>query len=215
MRNGMLFAVESRVPQGMSNVLLRPLLDPNGTPKPFKQSLDEIAVGALRHGAILARIACIFRVTEMLLVKLTGSAKGKVQEWHTFVSGMLAGYIVMGRDGSDFGLKKNVNMYIAIRTLWSVANYSARTKLLPWPQSESGRQFGWETFVTLTWGLVMWHWKHQVPLAKGEMPGAMARSMDYIYADGDVPGIKKWFTPSSYAAMVLALWQFLRTSGRI
>lgn len=51
---------------------------------------------------------------------------------HTFVSGMLAGYIVMGRDGSDFGLKKNVNMYIAIRTLWSVANYSARTKLLPW-----------------------------------------------------------------------------------
>jgi len=83
------------------------------------------------------------------------------------------------------------------------------------PQSESGRQFGWETFVTMTWGLVMWHWKHQVPLAKGEMPGAMARSMDYIYADGDVPGIKKWFTPSSYAAMVLALWQFLRTSGRI
>lgn len=30
-------------------------------------------------GAILARIACIFRVTEMLLVKLTGSAKGKVR----------------------------------------------------------------------------------------------------------------------------------------
>ena len=34
--------------------------------------------------------------------------------------------------------------------------------LVAWPQGDDGRQRGWEVFVTLTWGFVMWHWRHQV-----------------------------------------------------
>jgi hypothetical protein len=42
-----------------------------------------------------------------------------------------------------------------------------------------------------------------------------AASMNYIYEDGDIPGVTKWFTPSSYAAMVLLGWKVLRSSGKM
>jgi hypothetical protein len=64
----------------------------------------------------------------------------------------------------------------------------------------------------------MWHWRHQDKTAVNEMPAAMARSMDFIYAAGDTPGADKWLSRSGAIFSVLALWRLVRSfqrSGKI
>jgi len=217
-RNGLYFAVESRIPNAFASIIVRDILfakDPKKK-QPWLYKLDRIAEETMKHGLILAKIALIFKATEKFLanaVSLKGAARGKVEEWHTFAAGCLAGYVVMGIDTTNYSLKRNINMFIAMRTLWSIAGYASRTGLVAWPQGDDGRQRGWEVFVTLTWGFVMWHWRHQDAVARGEMPSAMARSMDYIYQSGDQPGLGRWYEKSGYAAAVLVLYRVVRSNG--
>jgi hypothetical protein len=37
------------------------------------------------------------------------------------------------------------------------------------PNSEYAKDLGWTGFVTLAWGFVMWHWRHQDKIAPREM----------------------------------------------
>ena len=53
----------------------------------------------------------------------------------------------------------------------------------------------------------------QDAVARGEMPSAMARSMDYIYQSGDQPGLGRWYEKSGYAAAVLVLYRVVRSNG--
>jgi hypothetical protein len=43
-----------------------------------------------------------------------------------------------------------------------------------------------------------------------DRPVAMARSMDFIYADGDTPGVQKWLPRSSYIFAALFLYHSFR-----
>jgi hypothetical protein len=53
--------------------------------------------------------------------------------------------------------QQQVNFFVAIRTMWSVAGYLLRKDALSSlspvfkPQSEAAKDLGWNAFVTLTW----------------------------------------------------------------
>ena len=155
----------------------------------------------LRHAWILSRIAIIFKCSEELLRRRGGDVRPR--GWHSLVAGGLAGYVVMARDGADRKLKEQINMMIGIRTLWAVAGYARRNGLVPLPHGTTGDGTGWTLFVTAVWAAVMWHWRHENKAHPGEMPAAMARSMDFIYAEGDVPGAAKWLKNSSLLFVAL------------
>eukprot|EP00035_Acanthoeca_spectabilis_P006461 m.124825 g.124825 ORF g.124825 m.124825 type:complete len:249 (-) comp13515_c0_seq2:159-905(-) len=218
MRNATLFATETRVPYGIVNIMLRDLLFGTGgrTPVPLSKKLDSIVDGAMSHSWVLARIAMIFKTVEFTLARIEGTSQPN--EWQTFLAGCVAGYSVMGPISSraDYKLKQQVNLFIGIRTMWAVAGYLLRKDMLSRfspklkPTSEYAQDLGWKGFVTLVWGFVMWHWRHQNKVAPNEMPVAMARSMDFIYADGDAPGAEKWLPRSSYVFAALLLYRSFR-----
>jgi hypothetical protein len=56
------------------------------------------------------KIAFVFRAVEQALARLTEGPGAKARGWHTFVSGSVAGYLVMGGTNKDYSLKKNINM---------------------------------------------------------------------------------------------------------
>lgn len=97
---------------------------------PLSLKLESIFDGAISHAWILARIAFIFKTTEEVLRQISG--KPKPTERHSFVAGCLAGFLVMAtvRDSNDYRLKQQVNMFIAMRTMWAVAKYAMRKDLL-------------------------------------------------------------------------------------
>eukprot|EP00038_Savillea_parva_P004439 m.137819 g.137819 ORF g.137819 m.137819 type:complete len:249 (+) comp11471_c0_seq3:1521-2267(+) len=222
MRNASQFATETRVPYGIVNIFLRDMLFGTGgrAPVPIATKLDAIVDGALSHSWILARIAFIFKTTEFGLARIEGVSQPN--ELHSFLAGCAAGYFVMGPVASkaDYRLKQQVNLFVAIRTLWSLAGYMHRKNMLsaisPDLKTTSGRakDLGWIAFVTLTWGAVMWHWRHHDKVAPREMPAAMARSMDFIYAEGDTPGVDKWVPRSSFIFLAMLVYRAMRDLQR-
>ena len=129
-------------------------------------------------------------MTERGLATLQGQKSPR--EWHTFVAGALAGYLIMAKDDSYRTLKRQINMAIGVRTIYAVCSYLVRKDMVPLIEpTEIGYQRGTAIFYTIMWGLVMWHWRHQTAAAPGEMNVAQVRQMNFIYNDFVVD--KGWF----------------------
>eukprot|EP00040_Diaphanoeca_grandis_P013063 m.66072 g.66072 ORF g.66072 m.66072 type:complete len:232 (+) comp23640_c0_seq1:194-889(+) len=187
-RQGLYFGLETRLPHMLVSILRPRLFN-----KPARPILSDIKFGsqqAMQHGYILARIAVLYKVVETGLAKMGG--KGAPEEWHTFVAGCFAGYMVMGLDSSEPKLKKQINMAIGIRTLYALGKFALRKDCIPILRSNPrDMSIGRSVWYTLMWGAVMWHWKHQSHVG-GEMEKSQVTQMNTIYTVGDVPGLHKW-----------------------
>ena len=204
LRQGIYFGVETRVPYAITGII-RPYLF-GKQPRPLITTLKFYAEQGLKHGWIIARISIIFKSIERLLMTLQGVAEAK--EWHTFIAGCIAGYFVMVRDQADVSLKRQVNMAIGIRVLYSFGSYIVRQGV--WPgisHSTEGYARGQSIWFTLMWGVVMWHWRHQTIPAPGEMDKGQVNQMNFIYKSGDTPGPQGWFSNNylPWLAIVLAV----------
>jgi len=189
-RQGMYFGIETRIPYAVTSII-RPMLF-NKPSRPIFQSLKFYGDQTLKHGWIIARISFLFKLSEKALMKLSGS--DKLEQWHSFVAGCFAGYLIMARDSADSSLKKQINMAIGIRTIFAFGSYLVRKDMIPTlSHSAEGYDKGLSIFNTLMWGVVMWHWRHQTVIAPGEMNPAQVSQMDFIYNHGDKPGLEKWF----------------------
>jgi len=112
--------------------------------------------------------------------------KKKPEQWHTFLAGTLAGYLIMYKDSSYAQMKKQINMAIGIRTLYALMAYFVRNNQVPMVEpTAEGYKFGTGVATTLMWGVVMWHWRHETAVAPGEMNRAQVRQMDFIYNDAE------------------------------
>ena len=112
----------------------------------------------------------------------------------------------MVRDTADASLKRQVNMAIGIRTLYSLCSYCVRHGFTS-PMirhSQEGYARGQVLWYTLMWGAVMWHWRHQTGIEPGEMDKGQVNQMDFIYNQGDSPGLHKW-TENRYLAWFVAV----------
>ena len=207
LRQGMFFGVEARIPYAVTSIL-RPILF-NKPSRPLSQQFKYAAEQTLEHGWVIARISVLFKLSELFLARLSG--KRSPEEWHTFVAGAFAGYIVMARDRSYAKLKKQINMAIGIRTLYAFGSYCVRKNMIPFlnDSAESYRD-GTNFYVVLMWGVVMWHWRHQTGVAPGEMNTAQVKQMDFIYNDGHIA--KSWFD-STHVLWLIAIIAYQKFSG--
>jgi hypothetical protein len=187
LRQGFFFGLETRVPYAVAGIL-RPSLFGKES-RPFKGQLAFFAQQTLQHGWIIARISFLFKLFRAVLAKVFA----REDEWHTFVAGAIAGYLVMVRDAGDPTLKTQINMAIGIRTIYAVGSYLVRKGMVPIvSHTAEGYAKASALYVSLMWGAVMWHWKHQARAAPGEMNRAQVQQMDFIYTHGDAPGAEKW-----------------------
>ena len=191
-RQGIYFGVETRIPFALTG-LVRPYLFGKQA-RPLLSSIQFFADQTLRHGWVIARISVCFKLVERLLMRISGATRAS--EWHSFVAGCTAGYVFMVRDAADASLKRQINMAIGIRTVYSLCSYFVRHGLTsPVIQhTELGYARGQTIWYTLMWGVVMWHWRHQTTVAPGEMDKGQVNQMDFIYNQGDAPGLEKWTT---------------------
>jgi len=188
LRQGLYFGLETRLPYAVAGIL-RPMMFGKES-RGIQGQLAFFGQQALAHGWIIARISFLFKLLRAALIHVFG----KEEEWQTFVSGAIAGYLVMVRDGNDAVLKTQVNMAIGIRTMYAIGSYLVRKGLVPGiSDSPQGYHRGSGLYLTIMWGAVMWHWQHQTKAAPGEMMKAQVAQMDFIYKHGDKPGIDKWF----------------------
>eukprot|EP00811_Abedinium_folium_P003052 NODE_12809_length_1202_cov_7.526512.p1 GENE.NODE_12809_length_1202_cov_7.526512~~NODE_12809_length_1202_cov_7.526512.p1 ORF type:complete len:256 (+),score=83.76 NODE_12809_length_1202_cov_7.526512:116-883(+) len=206
-RQGIYFGVETRVPYAITQTI-RPYLFKK-SPRPLANSLQNAGKQCILHGALLAQLAVVFKVVERVLATMQGCA-ARPRGWHTFVAGSTAGYFVFVRNTANASLKRQVNMAIGVRTIYAVASMLVRKGLLPgFRRGEEGYAQGRAIWITLMWGTVMWHWKHQTSIAPGEMNVEQVKSMSFIYTGGDRPDVSKWLG-SNYVAL-LALMLALRS----
>jgi hypothetical protein len=200
-RQGIFFGVETRVPYAIVSIL-RPYLF-NKPARPLLKSLKFYSEQTVQHGYIIAKISVLFKFLERLLQ--VASAAGKVEEWHTFVAGSIAGYTIMCAQRNNESLKRQVNMAIGIRTLYALGSYMIRTERIPFiPNSPKGYVLGGDIWTTLLWGVVMWHWRHHTKSAPGEMVVSQVNQMTQIYSEGDAPGPLLWMKGRRTSAMWLA-----------
>lgn len=199
LRQGMFFGVEARIPYAITSII-RPILF-NKPSRPLAQQIKFFAEQTLEHGWVIARISVLFKLAERFLSRLNG--KKSPEEWHTFVAGAFAGYIVMAHDRSYARLKKQINMAIGIRTIYALGAYCVRNKMVPLiDNSPEGYAKGTNLYVVLMWGVVMWHWRHQTSVAPGEMNVAQVKQMNFIYNDGNIG--TSWFE-STHVLWLLAI----------
>ena len=151
--------------------------------RPLKKSIIFFAEQTLAHGWIIARISVIFKLTERALAMTEGVKSPR--EWHSFVAGALAGYLIMARDNGYKSMKKQINMAIGIRTIYAITSYLLRKgMMLPLlDPAKDGYEQGTALFYTIMWGFVMWHWRHETAAAPGEMNVAQVKQMNFIYND--------------------------------
>lgn len=193
LRQGVFFGIETRIPYAVTSIL-RPILF-NKPSRPLAGQLKFFAEQIIAHGWVMARISVLFKLTEKLLARLNGTRRP--EEWHSFVAGAFAGYVVMARDKSYQSLKRQINMAIGVRTAYALGSYMIRNNMMPFiDHSEAGYTKGTNVYVVLMWGVVMWHWRHQTSLAPGEMNPSQVKQMNFIYNDSDIT--KSWFDSTHF-----------------
>jgi hypothetical protein len=181
-RQGIYFGVETRIPYAITSVL-RPYLF-NKPSRPLLGSLQFFTEQSLQHGWVIARISFIFKLLERALMKSSGV--DKPAQWHTFIAGGVAGYLIMVRDGSHSELKKQINMAIGIRTIYAIGAYIVRNGYMPTVEnSPEGYSRGQAIWYTALWAVVMWHWRHFSLEVPGEMNPGQVSQMNFIYNEGN------------------------------
>lgn len=144
------------------------------------------------HARNLAKFATIYKLTCVLLRHYGPGEPGKEGPYDTLVAGLLGGYFVFGGRSRTSGKISSVNQQIVIYVFARVVLALARLAVkegspfaLPVVSREpaSGRvsYYAWPVFASLSWGMVMWLFRHHPE----DLQPSLRSSMNYIYAQSN------------------------------
>jgi peroxisomal membrane protein 4 len=132
-----------------------------------------------QHALNLAKFVSIYKTLVLIQRKANG---GKERTADTFIAGLIGGYFVFGERTA---VNEQIVLYVVSRVVASfipraTAPYSSTSSAVVKPVPPNSRYF--TVFAALSWGAVMWLFKH-----RGEtiQPG-MFNSMTYLYVDSDL-----------------------------
>lgn len=124
-----------------------------------------------------------------MLLKHYGSGEpGKEGPYDTLIAGLLGGYFVFGGRSPKSGKIPSVNQQIVIYVFARVVLALARLAVkegspiaLPVvsrePTSAAVRYYAWPIFASVSWGMVMWIFRHHPE----DLQPSLRSSMSYIY----------------------------------
>jgi len=177
-RNGFVYGVKIRFP----HALLMSILFGKGD---WKARARQIFLATKQHAFNLASFVSLYKTLLLIQRKLNG---GKERKADTFFAGLIGGYIVFG---DRTAINEQIVLYVCSRVVASFIPRAGTTYAASSASSSSGgdsqikpippdaRLFSF--FAALSWGSVMWLFKH-----RGEtiQPG-MFSSMRYLYRDSE------------------------------
>ena len=125
---------------------------------PLRDKLWLIFKATRTHARNLAMFALTYK-SSMLFLRKT-SPNGKEMPIHTFLAGLIGGYLVFGR-GIQSSVNQQIVIYVFARVMLALA------KILVVKRNEGGLGVGWEmreriqsnawpVFASLSWAMVMW-----------------------------------------------------------
>ncbi|KAI6045044.1 Tim17/Tim22/Tim23/Pmp24 family-domain-containing protein [Pisolithus marmoratus] len=175
-RNGFIYGVKVRFP----HAVVMSILFGRGN---WITRLQGILRATKEHAFNLAKFVSLYKTTLLLQRKVNG---GKERGCDPFVAGLIGGYIVFGDRSA---VNEQIVFYVVSRVLASFlpraksdnsASSALATEAVVRPIPPDARYFS--LFAALSWGAVMWLFKHQ---GQTIQPG-MFNSMTYLYRDSEV-----------------------------
>ena len=138
----------------------------------LREKLALIFKATRQHARNLATFATIYKASMLALRRL--SPEQKEGKSHTFLAGLLGGYVVFGRGRSgQSSVNRQIVMYVFARVVLALAGLAVQSQRSR--QETGGRRGGnkslaelrekvktqlqknsWPVFAAMSWGLVMW-----------------------------------------------------------
>ncbi|ODV90973.1 hypothetical protein CANCADRAFT_31773 [Tortispora caseinolytica NRRL Y-17796] len=167
-RNGFVYGFKVRV----THSIVMALLFKKGS---YKSRFRGVTKASLDHSTRLAKYVAMYKIASIALRKL----QGKHSLSHTFVAGVLAGYLMFGR-GNQSPVSQQVVLYVFSRAVMGMAKYSIRNGLIP---SFNGKlsSYVYPAFAALSWAIVMVIYE----LDPASLQISLRNSMVYLYDDSE------------------------------
>ncbi|KAL9030572.1 MAG: hypothetical protein Q9196_001333 [Gyalolechia fulgens] len=141
----------------------------------LREKLRIIFKATLQHARNLATFATIYK-TILVLCRKT-SPEGKESSLHTFLAGLVGGYMVFGR-GIQSSVNQQIVIYVFARVVLALARLSVQ-KGGAIPRELRGRMTNnaWSVFAALSWAGVMWLYRWHPETIQP----SLRSSMKYMY----------------------------------
>ncbi|KAL8939057.1 MAG: hypothetical protein Q9216_003564 [Gyalolechia sp. 2 TL-2023] len=171
-RNGFTYGAKIRFPHALVMVFLFR----SGT---LQEKLRIVFKATFQHARNLATFATIYK-TILVLFRKT-SPEGKESSLHTFLAGLVGGYMVFGR-GIQSSVNQQIVIYVFARVVLALARLSVqRGGAIPRELRERVTNNAWPVFAALSWAGVMWLYRWHPETIQPSLKS----SMKYIYVDSN------------------------------
>ncbi|KAL8970789.1 MAG: hypothetical protein Q9197_003624 [Variospora fuerteventurae] len=171
-RNGFTYGAKIRFPHALVMVFLF-------RSGPLQEKLRIILKATFQHARNLATFATVYK--SVLLLLRTTSTKGTESSPHTFVAGLLGGYMVFGR-GIQSSVNQQIVIYVFARVVLALARLSVQKGgAIPRDLRERVTNNAWPVFAALSWASVMWLYRWHPETIQPSLKS----SMKYIYVDSN------------------------------
>ncbi|KAL7274968.1 hypothetical protein RUND412_002099 [Rhizina undulata] len=167
-RNGLVYGAKVRFPHALVMVFLFR----SGT---IREKLKAVLKATRTHAKNLATFVTIYKT----LMYGQRVFRGKESAGDSFFAGLVGGWAVFGRDGTN-NVNQQIVIYVFARVVLALAKLSVEQKIIPDPENRT-RNNAWPVFAALSWGAVMflfrWHPESIQP--------SLRSSMQYLYVNSD------------------------------
>ncbi|KAL8790834.1 MAG: hypothetical protein Q9213_000458 [Squamulea squamosa] len=171
-RNGFTYGAKIRFPHALVMVFLFR----SGT---LREKLQIVLKATFQHARNLATFATLYKT--MLLFLRTASSDSKESSSHTFLAGLVGGYMVFGR-GVQSSVNQQIVIYVFARVVLALARLSVQKGgAIPREFRERVTNNAWPIFAALSWASVMWLYRWHPETIQPSLKS----SMKYIYIDSN------------------------------
>ncbi|KAL8798566.1 MAG: hypothetical protein Q9182_006563 [Xanthomendoza sp. 2 TL-2023] len=171
-RNGFAYGAKIRFPHALVMVFLFR----SGT---LREKLQIILRATFQHARNLATFATIYK-TMMLFLRST-STEGKELSPHTFLAGLVGGYMVFGR-GLQSSVNQQIVIYVFARVVLALARLSVQKDgAIPREFRERVRNNAWPVFAALSWASVMWLYRWHPETIQPSLRSSMKYMYDSVH----------------------------------
>ncbi|KAL8722607.1 MAG: hypothetical protein Q9225_000913 [Loekoesia sp. 1 TL-2023] len=167
-RNGFTYGAKIRFPHALVMVFLFR----SGT---LREKFRIIFKATFQHARNLATFATIYKTILVLLRKT--SPEGKESSPHTFLAGLVGGYMVFGR-GIQSSVNQQIVIYVFARVVLALARLSVQKGgAIPREFRDRVTNNAWPVFAALSWAGVMWLYRWHPETIQPSLQS----SMKYMY----------------------------------
>ncbi|KAJ1966561.1 hypothetical protein IWQ62_002395 [Dispira parvispora] len=162
LRNGLVYGAKVRFP----HALVMTFLFRSGS---LKEKFSTIFKATRTHAQNLGMFVTIYKTLMLLLRRWVD---GKEKGYHSFLAGMVGGYIVFGENSS---VNNQIVMYLFSRVAIGLAKLAVQKEVINEPHQP------FPVFAAVVWGLVMWLFAHE----RSTLQASLQASMHYLYIDSN------------------------------